>query len=92
MKAVIDDLKKGNFSFHTAVNKTPITIIGTYQRVLVNQGNEGPDSQKPSTVKINQGEIKEGDSIKFEEVPIVAPNGDTLIKSMSFEVSSFLRK
>eukprot|EP00331_Platyophrya_macrostoma_P025673 CAMPEP_0176441468 /NCGR_PEP_ID=MMETSP0127-20121128/21214_1 /TAXON_ID=938130 /ORGANISM="Platyophrya macrostoma, Strain WH" /LENGTH=645 /DNA_ID=CAMNT_0017826249 /DNA_START=246 /DNA_END=2183 /DNA_ORIENTATION=- len=69
MKAVIDDLKKGQ-----------------YQRVLVNQGNDRPDSQKPSTVKMNQGELKESDSIIFDEVPIVSPNGDVLVKSMSFEI------
>lgn len=37
----------------------------------------------------NSGQIVEKDHIiKFENVPIVTPNGDILIESMSFEVKS----
>lgn len=34
----------------------------------------------------NQGEIVASDHIMFEEVPIVSPNGDTLVKAMDFEI------
>ena len=33
------------------------------------------------------GEIIYSEKIKFEKVPILSPNGDTLIKQMSFEIS-----
>mmetsp|Transcript_21090 Transcript_21090/g.20251 ORF Transcript_21090/g.20251 Transcript_21090/m.20251 type:complete len:87 (+) Transcript_21090:1224-1484(+) len=35
----------------------------------------------------NQGEIIISDKIIFERVPILSPNGDTLVKEMSFEIS-----
>jgi ATP-binding cassette subfamily D (ALD) long-chain fatty acid import protein len=35
----------------------------------------------------NKGEVVLSDSIIFENVPILSPNGDTLVKSMSFKIS-----
>ena len=35
----------------------------------------------------SRGTIRESDSIKFDDVPIVSPNGDVLIKSITFEIS-----
>lgn len=35
---------------------------------------------------MNQGEVVVSDSIIFKNVPIVSPNGDTLIKEMTFEI------
>jgi ABC-type uncharacterized transport system fused permease/ATPase subunit len=34
----------------------------------------------------NQAEVIISDKIKFEGVPILSPNGDTLIPAMSFEI------
>ena len=34
----------------------------------------------------NQGEIIISDKIIFDRVPILSPNGDTLVKEMSFEI------
>jgi len=34
----------------------------------------------------NKGEIAISDTIKFESVPILSPNGDTLVPAMSFEI------
>jgi len=33
-----------------------------------------------------RGEVFESDDIKFESVPIVTPNGDILVKSLSFHI------
>ena len=33
-----------------------------------------------------QGKVIEADDIQFENVPIVTPNGDILVKSLSFHV------
>lgn len=33
-----------------------------------------------------RGEVFESDDIKFEGVPIVTPNGDILVKSLSFHI------
>ena len=35
----------------------------------------------------NKGQIILSDKILFESVPILSPNGDTLVKSMNFEIS-----
>lgn len=34
----------------------------------------------------NQGKIVKSDNMKFEDVPILSPNGDVLVKKMSFEI------
>ena len=34
----------------------------------------------------NKGEVILSDKIIFENVPILSPNGDTLVKSMSFKI------
>ena len=38
------------------------------------------------TVLQGRGKVIESDEIIFEDVPIVSPNGDILVKSMSFTV------
>jgi len=56
---------------------------GKYVRTMVsNNGEDAP-------LIPNSGSIVEADRlIRFENVPIVTPNGDVLIKSLSFEVKS----
>jgi len=34
----------------------------------------------------NQGEVIESEEIIFDKVPILSPNGDILVKEMSFEI------
>ena len=53
---------------------------GKYKRSLVGSGD------KPQIDMEKRGEYAEGDSIKFEGVPIISPNGDILINSINFEV------
>lgn len=38
------------------------------------------------TTKSKHGEIFTADYIKFEDVPILSPNGDVLVPKMSFEI------
>lgn len=39
-----------------------------------------------SEVLLHHGQIIESDDIQFENVPIVTPNGDVLVKNLSFQV------
>jgi ATP-binding cassette subfamily D (ALD) protein 3 len=55
---------------------------GTYKRTLVDTG----DKQKYDMS--NRGTYQESESIIFEEVPIISPNGDVLINGINFEVSA----
>ncbi|KAJ3035294.1 hypothetical protein HK097_004242, partial [Rhizophlyctis rosea] len=51
---------------------------GRFQKTLVSNAN--------TEILTHRGEIKESDLIVFDSVPIVSPNGDVLVKSLSFEV------
>ena len=53
---------------------------GRYKRSLVSSGD------KPQIDMEKRGEYHEGESIKFDGVPIISPNGDILINSINFEV------
>lgn len=35
---------------------------------------------------LGRGQIIESDEIRFDRVPLISPNGDVLVKSMSFQV------
>lgn len=43
------------------------------------------------TVLRGRGQIIESEEIQFENVPIVTPNGDVLLKSLSFYVKRGVR-
>lgn len=59
---------------------------GVYERTMV-KGEEKNDKKK--VLKPNSGKIVYQDHIiKFENVPLVTPNGDILLDSLSFEVKS----
>ncbi len=53
---------------------------GDYKKQLVTS------SGKPQVDTHARGSITEDDFIKFENVPIVSPNGDILVERISFEV------
>ena len=58
---------------------------GTFKRTQVtNDDNEGQKDKKMDMT--NLGKIVVSDYIKFEDVPILSPNGDILIDKMSFEI------
>lgn len=41
----------------------------------------------PSVLQ-GRGKIVESDEIRFDQVPLISPNGDVLVKSMSFNVET----
>lgn len=56
---------------------------GTYERTMVN----GNVADGDSNFGPNKGILSFQDNfIKFEKVPLVTPNGDVLVKELSFEV------
>ncbi|XP_068676125.1 ATP-binding cassette sub-family D member 3-like [Montipora foliosa] len=68
---------------------------GKYQRTMVttpdslNEGDNKPEKISAAYLDPNKGEIVEVDHlIRFESVPLVTPNGDVLIRELSFEVRS----
>ncbi|PFH54766.1 hypothetical protein AMATHDRAFT_52650 [Amanita thiersii Skay4041] len=58
------------------------TKNGKYEKALVNSAN----SDNNAKLLEGRGEIIESDDIQFENVPIITPNGDVLVKSLSFHV------
>jgi ATP-binding cassette, subfamily D (ALD), member 3 len=57
---------------------------GIYERTMIKQ-----DANKTSNLKPNSGKIIYADNlIKFDNAPIVTPNGDVLIESLNIEVKS----
>ncbi|XP_074642517.1 ATP-binding cassette sub-family D member 3-like isoform X2 [Tubulanus polymorphus] len=56
---------------------------GVYQRTMVTQ-DQDETARKPGCGKV----ITQDRIIKFDQVPLMTPNGDLLVESMSFEVKS----
>lgn len=52
---------------------------------MINQKVDDAD-RKLQHIDMQQGQIIENDSIKFEDVPITTPNGDVLVEKMNIEV------
>nr|QNH67960.1 ATP-binding cassette transporter subfamily D member 3 [Brachionus plicatilis] len=62
---------------------------GQYKRTMVKHDNESGKVAQTVELKPNSGEIIYQDNIiRFEKVPLMTPNGDVLIKELSFEVRS----
>lgn len=59
-------------------------------KVSVTASFEAP-SPDISPVLRGRGKLIESDEIRFESVPIVTPNGDILVKSLSFYVKPGVR-
>lgn len=57
---------------------------GKYERTMVSNS-----ASADTEIGVGKGEIKFQDQIiKFDKVPLVTPNGDLLVKELSFEVKS----
>lgn len=57
---------------------------GKYERTMVNNS-----ASADMEIEVNKGLIAFQDNIiRFEKVPLVTPNGDILVKELSFEVKS----
>ena len=55
---------------------------GHFEKALVSSASIAANA----AVLSGRGELEEGEDIKFEDVPIVSPNGDVLVKALSFEI------
>ncbi|SMQ46185.1 unnamed protein product [Zymoseptoria tritici ST99CH_3D1] len=56
---------------------------GHYEKALVSSASTDANA----AVLSGRGDMEEGEDIKFENVPIVSPNGDVLVKALSFHIS-----
>lgn len=54
---------------------------GKYQKTVINSSNQ---SELSSVITKQRGDVEEGNFIEFNKVPIVSPNGDILVKELSF--------
>lgn len=58
------------------------TKRGKFEKALVSSAN----TEENSKILKGRGQIIASEEIRFEDVPIVTPNGDVLVKSLSFFV------
>jgi ATP-binding cassette, subfamily D (ALD), peroxisomal long-chain fatty acid import protein len=56
---------------------------GHFEKKLVSSAG----TEENAAVLKGRGHVEEGDEIEFNEVPIVSPNGDVLIKKLSFRIA-----
>ncbi|KAI4889871.1 hypothetical protein NFI96_029452 [Prochilodus magdalenae] len=62
---------------------------GRYERTMVSQLGKESDSVDKMSLVPGSGEIVHADNIiRFEHIPLMTPNGDMLIRDLSFEVLS----
>jgi ATP-binding cassette subfamily D (ALD) protein 3 len=76
MKEVLDDLETGKYK------RTKVANTGE-------DAKQGEPPQKPVYMDnslANKGSVTFSDSIIFEDVPILSPNGDVLIQAMNFSI------
>ncbi|KAF7186293.1 ATP-binding cassette sub-family D member 1 [Pseudocercospora fuligena] len=56
---------------------------GHFEKALVSSAS----TESNAAILAGRGELEEGEDIKFEDVPIVSPNGDILVKALSFHIA-----
>ncbi|EMC96768.1 hypothetical protein BAUCODRAFT_70056 [Baudoinia panamericana UAMH 10762] len=59
------------------------TQRGHFEKALVSSAS----IEANANVLAGRGELEEGEDIKFDNVPIVSPNGDVLVKALSFHIN-----
>ena len=59
---------------------------GKYERTMIDNTLRQEVHKKISINAESKGEIIDGNIIKFENVPIVSPNGDVLVSSLNIEI------
>lgn len=55
---------------------------GHFEKALVSSAS----TEANAAVLAGRGELEEGEDIDFQDVPIVSPNGDVLVKALSFHI------
>jgi ABC-type uncharacterized transport system fused permease/ATPase subunit len=65
-----------------------MTVFDDVQRGKFVKGGVKPQAGEDGAVDIRsqRGVVQEADFVRFENVPIVSPNGDVLVKALSFEM------
>jgi len=56
---------------------------GHFEKALVSSAS----IESNAAVLGGRGELEEGEDVKFDRVPIVSPNGDVLVKALSFHIN-----
>lgn len=56
---------------------------GHFEKTLVSSAS----TEANAAVLSGRGELEEGEDIKFTSVPIVSPNGDVLVRALSFHIA-----
>ncbi|KAK0995286.1 ATP-binding cassette long-chain fatty acid transporter pxa2 [Friedmanniomyces endolithicus] len=56
---------------------------GHFEKALVSSAS----TEANASVLSGRGELEEGEDIRFQDVPIVSPNGDVLVKALSFHIN-----
>ncbi|KAK0327745.1 ATP-binding cassette long-chain fatty acid transporter pxa2 [Friedmanniomyces endolithicus] len=56
---------------------------GHFEKALVSSAS----TEANASVLSGRGELDEGEDIRFQDVPIVSPNGDVLVKALSFHIN-----
>ena len=57
---------------------------GHFEKALVSSAS----IEANAAVLSGRGELEEGEDIRFDDVPIVSPNGDVLVKALSFHIET----
>ena len=55
---------------------------GRFEKRLVSSAS----TEENAAVLRGRGDVEEGNDVEFEDVPIVSPNGDVLVRKMSFKI------
>ena len=55
---------------------------GRFEKKLVSSAS----TEENAAVLRGRGDVEEGNDVEFEDVPIVSPNGDVLVRKMSFKI------
>ncbi|KAK0948543.1 ATP-binding cassette long-chain fatty acid transporter pxa2 [Friedmanniomyces endolithicus] len=56
---------------------------GHFEKALVSSAS----TEANASVLSGRGELEEGEDIRFQDVPIVSPNGDVLVEALSFHIN-----
>lgn len=67
----------------TLLNVMEDTSNGHFEKQLVSSAT----TEENAVVLRGRGKVEEGEDIEFRRVPIVSPNGDVLLKSLTFAVT-----
>lgn len=80
----MEDVKTGKYQ------KKLVSSAGVEDNKKSQSGPSGPH-RTDSIVLEGRGQIIEAEEIRFDNVPLISPNGDVLVRSMSFNVEPGVR-